>query len=160
MVYILTETIIPIFVIYILLLCSDEYDILPSVESTTNRNPVVLIDHKLAVEAWAARLMFCTAVSSFRQWQKTPVFNADGKCSFFCYDYSLYLVCLWYQKLCSTLHCQWSEDLDYHIISIISIQKIPKYCSNNNWCLLSVVNCIICGETFLIHNKYVYCIVT
>ena len=60
------------------LLSSDEYDVLPFVESTTNRNPVILVDHKLAVEAWAAQLMFCTAVSGLRQWQKMPVFNTDG----------------------------------------------------------------------------------
>jgi len=60
------------------LLSSDEYDILPSVESTTNRNPVILVDHKLAVESWAAQLMFCTAVNGLRQWQKIPVFNNEG----------------------------------------------------------------------------------
>jgi len=60
------------------LLSSDEYDIIPSVESTTNRNPVILVDHKLAVEAWAARLMFCTAVNGLRRWQQTPVFNSEG----------------------------------------------------------------------------------
>jgi len=60
------------------LLHSDEYDILPFVESTTNRNPVILVDHKLAVEAWAAQLMFCTAVSGLQQWQRTPVFNNEG----------------------------------------------------------------------------------
>jgi len=70
------------------LLSRDEYDVLPSVESTTNRNPVILVEHKLAVEAWAAQLMFCTAINGLQQWQKTPVFNTEGNYAV-CFDDSL-----------------------------------------------------------------------
>jgi len=76
-------------IFYVCLLNSDEYDILPSIESTTNRNPVILVDHKLAVEAWAAQLMFCTAISGLQQWQKTPVFNTEGDFYLFFFSYRI-----------------------------------------------------------------------
>jgi hypothetical protein len=55
---------------------SNEYDILPQLESTTNRNPVFVVEHKLAIEAWAAHIMLCTAVGQLSQLQ----IKTDGRC--------------------------------------------------------------------------------
>jgi len=95
-----------VVVVVVVALSSDEYDILPSVESTTNRNPVILIDHKLAVEAWAARLMFCTAVNGLRQWQRTPVFNTEGNSAdAYCGSPQIYIFITVLQHSVNTVCC-------------------------------------------------------
>ena len=36
----------------------DEFDFLPLLEPKQNRSPVVLVDHKLALELWCVKILF------------------------------------------------------------------------------------------------------
>ena len=54
----------------LLLMSSDEYDILPVKDSTTNRNPIYVVDHKLAIESWAAKLMLTAASTLLRRFKE------------------------------------------------------------------------------------------
>lgn len=47
----------------------DEYDFLPVLEPTHNRNPVLVIDHKLGLELWAAKLVFHYAYVKVMAWR-------------------------------------------------------------------------------------------
>ena len=44
--------------VLLILFFSDEYDFLPIIEPAVNKNPFVVVDHKLGIQAWAVKILF------------------------------------------------------------------------------------------------------
>jgi len=62
-------------------------------ESAINRNPVFVVENKMAIEAWAARILLSTASHQLMEFQTTVCvkFSVESKQSIYVHFEVLYL---------------------------------------------------------------------
>ena len=56
----------------------DEFDFLPVTEPKQNRSPVVLVEHKLALELWSVKILFQYAYHTLLAWRSKESHKFSG----------------------------------------------------------------------------------